>query len=114
VTSNDKKNDGDELPLPQGCKRVSACLDYRAYVFALPQASDPHAHAGLVAALCALGRREPPRLGVRYVYAVWGFLVVPPAGFPELRINFFRHAKRDRIAGVLQRISALIERFVAT
>jgi hypothetical protein len=111
MTSNNDKSRGDaETLLPQGCKPVAACLDYRAYIFALPRSPGGAAYEHLRDALCALGRCEPPRLGVHYVYADWGFLVVPPPGFPELKINFFRHTGTDRIATLLHRVASLIDR----
>jgi len=107
---NKNKQGRMEPPFPPGCRPVAACLDYRAFVLPFPPLFGA-AYEGLRNELQALGRSEPPRLGVYYVYAEWGFLVVPPPGFPDLKIHFFHKTTPDQVAGILHRVASLIGRF---
>jgi hypothetical protein len=69
-------------------QQVPACVDYQAYVYPWPPMDGEQRHL-LTQALGRLGVREDNACGVTTVRAAWGFLIVPPAGFPELKINFF-------------------------
>lgn len=97
--------------LPKGCKPVAACLDYRAFVLAFPKALSDAAYQRLLVELQSLGRSEPPRLGVFYIYSSWGFLVVPPPGFPELKVSFYNQTEPDRIAAILDQIASQLENY---
>lgn len=87
--------------LPPGCEPLPSCLDYQSFVFQLTPQSD-------VSRLCGLGRVERADLGVIYVRAEWGFLVLPPAGFPELRVSFYRQVGEDRVLAWLDHIGTLL------
>lgn len=66
------------------------------------------AYARLCVGLRAMGRIRQEALGVTYVDNAWGFLVIPPAGFPELKINFY-HGVSDRTAqAIMERIDELL------
>lgn len=92
-----------------GFRSIEVCVDYWALVHDFP--ADPHAATteDRRNALLALGDPQPERLGVVYVYAHWGFLVIPPAGFPELRVNFFRSAPDAERRLILERIGHLLQ-----
>jgi hypothetical protein len=47
-------------------------------------------------------------LGVAYVDADWGFLIIPPAGFPELKINFYHQTSDTKMEQVLLQVSELM------
>ncbi len=53
-------------------------------------------------------------LGVSYVDAEWGFLIIPPAGFPELKINFYHQTSDGKIEQVLLQVSALMDEIITT
>lgn len=82
-----------------GWQRHRACVDYRAWVLKLPRL-DPARWERWVEALAALGRAEPDATGVITVRGAWGFMLIPPRGFPELRLNIYKntdHATERRI-----------------
>ncbi len=87
---------------------VEACVDYRAYVVSLPKGTTPDIYAQWVSRLCGLGRVVEERLGVRYVKGPWGFLVVPPLGFPELKITFYHPTAQVDEAEVLAKVEAIL------
>ena len=87
--------------LPPGCEPVPSCLDYQSFVFRLNQQSD-------VSRLCILGRVERADLGVIYVRAEWGFLVLPPPGFPELRVSFYRQVEEGRVQAWLDYVGTTL------
>jgi len=95
-------------PLPPGCRRVSACLDYKAFVFQLDTNAPTTDFQGLCEALRGLGRARPEALGVTYVDADWGFLVIPPRGFPELKLSFFQPTTTERVHEILTQVSHLL------
>ena len=95
------------LSLPQGCKPLPACLDYRAFVMTIPEIPESE-QRDLNERLVALGRVRHEALGVAYVDAEWGFLVVPPAGYPELRVTFFRGTAQQVVEEVLCRIARIL------
>lgn len=45
-------------------------------------------------------------MGVLYVYAPWGFCVIPRHGFPELRLNFYHEIPITDIQDVMASICA--------
>lgn len=96
------------LELPAGCTPAPACLDYQAFVFALPPALTASAFARLRDGLRGMGRIRREALGVIYVDGDWGFLVIPPYGFPELKINFFHGIPADGARRILVRVAALL------
>lgn len=93
---------------PFGYEPLPACLDYQAFVFRLG-AVEANRWDLIVSGLCALGRVERAHLGVVYVRADWGFLVLPPPGFPELRVSFYRRVAGERVAALLGRISSILD-----
>lgn len=56
----------------------------------------------------ALGKPHPEQLGVTYVYAEWGFMVIPGMGFPDLRISFFHEASPTIVHDTLATIVTII------
>lgn len=76
------------LDLPAGCQRTAACLDYDAYAFDLSSDSTAFDPAVARTILEALGRIEREDLGVVYIRSDWGHIVLPPPGFPELKVVF--------------------------
>ena len=94
--------------IPNNWKKVSACLDYQAFVLAVPPNLPAAAHKQLCEELKQLGRVRQELLGVIYVEAEWGFLVVPPAGFPEIKINFFHTTGELQAEQILRRVAGLL------
>jgi len=81
--------------LPPGCKKISACLDYAAYAFDLPSDRAIFDLAAARRALMALGRIEREDLGVVYIRSDWGHMILPPSGFPELKVVFHHDTDRE-------------------
>jgi len=90
-------------------RRVPACVDYQAYVYPWPP-MDEERRRLLAQALGGLGMREDNACGVTTVRAAWGFLMVPPPGFPELKVNFFPGVPIQ----ILCEILVNVERRIAT
>jgi hypothetical protein len=88
-------------------RRHRACVDYRAWLLPLPAISAERWPA-LVSALSALGRAEPDATGVTTVRGPWGFLIIPPKGFPELRLNCYKTLSADREKDLLTGITACL------
>ena len=99
----------DRGALPNDWKKITACLDYQAFVLAVPSDLPVAAHQQLSEALKQLGRVRQELLGVAYVEATWGFLVVPPVGFPEIKINFFHTTGGSQVKQVLRRVAVLLQ-----
>ncbi len=93
-------------------RRVGACLDYRAYVYPLARNATAESHRILCLQLAELGTAEPERLGVTYVRNRWGFLVLPPPGFPELKVSFFKGTDPATEATILQAIAQAIGTYI--
>lgn len=51
-------------------------------------------------------------LGVGYVDADWGFLITPPSGFPEIKINFYHQTNKQKIEQILLQVSELMEKII--
>jgi len=90
-------------------RRVPSCVDYQAYVCPWPP-MDRERHQVFSATLGGLGVQEDNACGVATVRAAWGFLIVPPPGFPELKVNFFPNVPTQ----ALREILVNIERRIAT
>ena len=56
-----------------------------------------------------MGRLRHEMLGVNYVDAEWGLLVIPPMGYDEMKVNFFHHITIKNIEQVLNEIADLIK-----
>jgi hypothetical protein len=78
------------LSQPPCCRKIPACLDYDAYVFDLPGDLAAMQLSGVRKGLERLGRVDREELGVVYIRGDWGHLVLPPPGFPELKVVFHR------------------------
>jgi len=96
------------LDLPPNCQPAHACLDYQAFRFALPPSLAESDFARLKEALKRLGRIRYEALGVTYVDGKWGVLIVPPFGFPELKINFFHDVPVETAQRLLDCIADLL------
>ena len=103
-------------PTPRHCaddpaqwRRHRACVDYRAWILPLPAIAAERWPA-LVSGLSSLGRAEPDATGVTTVRGPWGFLLIPPRGFPELRLNCYKSLSADQENDLLTGIAALLRR----
>jgi hypothetical protein len=94
--------------IPDNCRKAPACIDYQSYVFTLPQDLAVLASKKLTERLVGLGKLRHEMLGTTYVDTKWGLLVVPPAGFPEMKVNFFHHITKKQIVRVLSDITELL------
>ncbi|WP_455386108.1 hypothetical protein [Acidihalobacter prosperus] len=90
-------------------RRHRACVDYRAWLLPLPAISAERWPA-LVSALSELGLAEPDATGVTTVRGAWGFLIIPPIGFPELRLNCYKNLSADQETDLLTGITARLKR----
>lgn len=82
-----------------GFRRTDSCVDYQSYLVPLDPGVSTSAYFAFRKRILALGTPEPERMGVTYVQGPWGFLAIPQAGFPELRVNFYHDTPiRDRDA----------------
>jgi hypothetical protein len=102
------------ITIPKNCKAIPACLDYRAFAFPVPTDLEAATYRELSQDLRQLGKLRHEMLGVGYVDADWGFLIIPPAGFPELKINFYHQTSEQKIEQTLLLISKLVEKTITT
>ncbi len=96
------------VELPDICEPVGSCIDYQAYAFRLPRNADSSAWAAVEQALLQLGKAQPMIAGVTRVSGSWGFMVVPPQNFPELKVNFFHHIDAIEQTRILSRIADVL------
>ena len=89
-------------------RRVEGCLDYRIYVCSLAGMRSDQMRVELCSRLGGLGRAEPERMGVIYIRGGWGFLVIPPVGFPELKVTVFRETEPETEHAVLSQIADIL------
>ena len=90
-------------------RRHRACVDYRAWLLPLPAVSADR-WPELVSELSTLGLAEPDATGVTTVRGSWGFLIIPPRGFPELRLNCYKNLSADQENDLLTGITARLRR----
>ncbi|MCP4127433.1 MAG: hypothetical protein GY753_10260 [Gammaproteobacteria bacterium] len=95
--------------IPENCREAPACIDYKSYVFMVPQDLMRASYQLLHKRLLGLGRLRHEMLGVCYMDAEWGLLVVPPHGYQEMKVNFFHHITRERIGHILTEIADLLK-----
>jgi hypothetical protein len=84
---------------------VSNCVDYVSFVRPLPDVS-PARWQGLVIELSRLGRCEIDGCGVITARGRWGFFLIPPRGFPEIKVCFYRCSSARRRVRQLQLLEA--------
>jgi hypothetical protein len=87
---------------------VESCIDYRTYLSPLDIKMTAAVHSVLTEKLLRLGMAEQERMGVIYVRGPWGFLVIPRAGFPELRVSFYHDTLQQNSDAVLASITAAL------
>ncbi len=102
------------ITIPNNCKAIPACLDYRAYAFSVPPDLDPPLYRQLDRNLRQLGILRHEMLGVAYIDADWGFLIIPPPGFPELKINFYHQTSDRKVEQILLQVSTLMDEITIT
>jgi len=90
------------------CRRVPACLDYEAYVFDIPVDQDRLDRQRIHRSLEPLGRVDGERLGVVYIRSDWGHMVLPPVGFPELKVVFHHGTSARTRQRILDLMAAAI------
>ena len=94
---------------PAPWRRHRACVDYRTWLLPLPSIPAERWQA-FVSELASLGRPEPDATGVTTVRGPWGFLLIPPRGFPELRLNCYKNLSADQENDLLTGITAHLRR----
>ncbi len=94
--------------IPNNCREAPACIDYKSYIFLVPQELEASTYNQLRQRLIGLGKLRHEMLGVFYVDAEWGLLVVPPPGFPEMKVSFFHHITGQRTGQILAEIAELL------
>ncbi len=95
--------------LPDNCREAPSCIDYRAFVFSVPQDLGSHAYQQLQTRLLEMGRLRHEMLDVKYVDAEWGLLVIPPQGFEDMKVNFFHHITIKKIEQIIDEIAVLLK-----
>ena len=76
---------------------VPYCVDYYSFVRPLPAVDEPRWQR-LVDDLKRLGRCEANGCGVITARGRWGFFLIPPRGFPEIKVCFYRGSSpRQRV-----------------
>ncbi len=91
-------------------RKVGGCLDYQTWVIDLPAAIPAGRHAEMAHRLRAFGRLDQELLGVAYVRGDWGVLIVPPVGFPEIKIRIHHHVGEKRSKAILASIRRIVDR----
>ncbi len=94
-------------------RRVGSCLDYQAYILDLPPGISGEAYGQLDRHLRGLGRLEQELLGVAYIRGDWGVVIVPPPGFPEIKMKIHHHVGDGRTRALLTQVQAIVERALA-
>jgi len=90
------------------CRKVPACLDYDAYVFEVSGGTRSLDLQRLQHAVERLGRVDRASLGVVYIRSDWGYLVLPPPGFPELKVVFGHQVSKRTQQRILDLVAAAI------
>jgi hypothetical protein len=85
--------------------RVTACVDYHSFVRPLPDVG-PERWQEVVAELSRLGRCELDGCGVVTARGPWGFFLIPPRGFPEIKVCFYHRSSARRRVRQLQLLEA--------
>lgn len=88
---------------------IESCLDYQGYTYRIDPSITAMRYKVICQRLAKLGEAEEERMGVVYVYAPWGFCVIPRHGFPELRLNFYHETPINEIEDVLADIHTAFE-----
>jgi len=95
---------------PEQCFRpVESCVDYKSFVYTIDSDLSPVRYKALRRQLITLGRADEERMGVVYVRGPWGFFVIPPHGYPILRVSFFHDTSSTEISDVLSSIYEAFE-----
>jgi len=82
----------------------SACNNYQIYVRTWPVTCNEH-RENIVLALSIFGKLEHNELcGVTNLNTNWGFLVIPPINFPEIKVCFRAGVNAITIAEILDYI----------
>jgi hypothetical protein len=92
-------------PAPLRFEPAGSCLDYRNFRCRLSPALTAAACRRLENELTGIGDRLSRTLGVTRVHGDWGFVTLPPPGFPECRVSFFHDVPADRIDTLLRTIT---------
>lgn len=98
-----------QVEIPKDCEAIGSCVDYHAYAFRLPRQIDSAAWQSAVRELLTLGRPQQYLRGVTRVSGPWGFLVIPPQNFPELRINFFHQTGDEQQSWLLGKVAGILQ-----
>lgn len=90
-------------------QRHRACTDYRAWILPLP-ALTAESWASFITELSGFGHSERNATDVTTVRGEWGFLLIPPRGFPELRLSCYYGIAADTEKKLLNGILAALQR----
>jgi hypothetical protein len=88
-------------------RKSATCVDYRVYVCDLPDL-DSLQWQSAVERMRILGQCHDNPCGVTTVRGSWGFFQIPPAGFPELKVTFFRFTRSNRRRSLLRALAAAL------
>jgi hypothetical protein len=89
-------------------QRQAACTDYQMYVRAWFVAQTEQRDK-IIAALNALGKVECNAMcNVANLNAEWGFMVIPPLNFPEIKICFRVEISAITVAEILSYVDKII------
>ncbi len=90
-------------------REAGGCLDYRNFILDLPASLPAEVYDRLDRRLRTLGHLEQELLGVPYIRAGWGVLIVPPPGFPEIKMKVHHHVGEERIQRLLAQVHGIVE-----
>lgn len=78
---------------------VPHCVDYKCYLIPIKNLTfSKRKH--LIDNLAVVGYPQSENCGVTYIIGNWGFAVIPPQNFPELKINFYKKTSTHQIAAL--------------
>ena len=89
-------------------RSIKTCLDYRAFMLALEQSACAPFYEKVVNELREMGEVRPVMGSICQIHDSWGYLIIPPEGFPEIRINFYKKTPAADIEQVLASVMQII------
>ncbi|APZ41716.1 hypothetical protein [Acidihalobacter ferrooxydans] len=95
-----------------GWRRHRACVDYRVWLLTLPPLSAQR-WAQFVNEAVAPDGAAPDATGVMTIRGDWGFAVIPPRGFPELKLNCYKNIEGSREEHIKNHLLEALHRALA-
>lgn len=90
-------------------RAVPSCTKYRAFTGEMPAHASTEQHDQLRTHCASLGDHCERYLGILRVRGDWGFLDLPGPGFPELKVNFYKHTPQSAQSRILEYLQTALE-----